>query len=224
MNEKNVILSPSLLSCDFAKIGDELKDIENCGVRFIHLDVMDGHFVPNISFGVPVIKSIRKSSSLVFDTHLMISNPEKYIKQFVDAGSDYVTFHVEADCDPKRTIDAIHSLGAKAGISVKPGTDAEAIFEYLPYVDLVLVMTVEPGFGGQSYMHGMLPKIAAIRRELDRIGSKALLSVDGGIGVGTAGITVEAGADMLVAGSAVFGKPDRKKACEDILNEIAERK
>lgn len=224
MNEKNVILSPSLLSCDFAKIGDELKDIENCGVKFIHLDVMDGHFVPNISFGVPVIKSIRKSSTLVFDTHLMISDPEKYIKQFVDAGSDYVTFHVEADCDPGRTIDAIHALGAKAGISVKPKTDAEAIFEYLPYVDLVLVMTVEPGFGGQSYMHGMLPKITAIRRELDRIGSEALLSVDGGIGVGTAGITVEAGADMLVAGSAVFGKPDRKKACEDILNEIAERK
>ena len=224
MNEKNVILSPSLLSCDFAKIGDELKDIENCGVKFIHLDVMDGHFVPNISFGVPVIKSIRKSSTLVFDTHLMISDPEKYIKQFVDAGSDYVTFHVEADCDPGRMIDAIHALGAKAGISVKPKTDAEAIFEYLPYVDLVLVMTVEPGFGGQSYMHGMLPKITAIRRELDRIGSEALLSVDGGIGVGTAGITVEAGADMLVAGSAVFGKPDRKKACEDILNEIAERK
>ncbi len=219
MNEKNIILSPSLLSCDFAKIGEELKDIENCGVKFIHLDVMDGHFVPNISFGVPVIKSIRKSSGLVFDTHLMISEPEKYIKQFIDAGSDYVTFHVEADCDVMRTVNTIHSLGAKAGISVKPGTDAEEIFEYLPYVDLILVMTVEPGFGGQTYMHGMLPKIKKLRDELDRIGSSALLSVDGGVGVGTAGITVEAGADMLVAGSAVFGKKDRKKACEEILDE-----
>ena len=204
MNEKNVILSPSLLSCDFAKIGSELKDIENCGVKFIHLDVMDGHFVPNISFGVPVIKSIRKSSSLIFDTHLMISDPEKYIKQFVDAGSDYVTFHVESDCDPKRTIDAIHALGAKAGISVKPKTDAEAIFEYLPYVDLVLVMTVEPGFGGQCYMEKCTEKIRTLRESLSAAGYDTDIQVDGGITRDNIEVVLEAGANVIVMGSSVF--------------------
>ncbi|MDD4124450.1 MAG: ribulose-phosphate 3-epimerase [Eubacteriales bacterium] len=217
MEEKAIILSPSLLSCDFARAGEQLMTLENAGLRYLHLDVMDGVFVPNISFGVPVIKSIRKSTRLIFDTHLMIESPERYIDDFIAAGSDFVTVHAEATKKPAAVLKAIRAKGAKAGISLKPGTGAAEIFDLLPLCDIVLVMTVEPGFGGQSFMEAMLPKIKAIRNELDRIGSGAFLSADGGIDVKTAPLAAGAGVDMLVAGSAVFGKPDMARAAADIL-------
>lgn len=217
MEEKRIILSPSLLSCDFARAGEQIKLLERSGIKYLHLDVMDGVFVPNISFGIPVIKSIRKSTGLIFDTHLMIDKPERYIDDFISAGSDYVTIHAEATANPAEVLCQIRKKGARPGISLKPGTKAEEIFGLLPLCDIVLVMTVEPGFGGQSFMADMLPKITEIRKELDRIGSKAFLSVDGGIDAATASLVVKAGADMLVAGSAVFGKPDIAKAAEDIL-------
>ena len=220
MEEKTIILSPSLLSCDFARAGEQLRILENTGVRYLHLDVMDGVFVPNISFGMPVIKSIRKSTRLIFDTHLMIDRPERYISDFIAAGSDYVTIHTEATKNPAAVLEAIRAKGAKVGISLKPGTKAAEIFPLLTLCDIVLVMTVEPGFGGQSFMEDMLPKIVAVRNELDRIGSKAFLSADGGIDEKTAPLAVRAGADMLVAGSAVFGKPDIAKAAGDIMKAV----
>lgn len=217
MEEKRVILSPSLLSCDFARVGKQLKTLEKAGIMYLHLDVMDGIFVPNISFGIPVIKSIRKATNLVFDTHLMIDRPERYIEQFIKAGSDYVTVHAEATQNPAEVLRGIKAKGAKAGVSLKPGTKAGEIFELLPLCDIVLVMTVEPGFGGQTFMAEMLPKIREIREELDRIDSGAILSVDGGIDRDTAPLVVAAGADMLVAGSAIFGKKDITKAAMNIL-------
>ncbi len=223
MEEKAIILSPSLLSCDFARAGEQLKILENAGIRYLHLDVMDGFFVPNISFGVPVIKSIRKSTSLIFDTHLMIDRPERFIDDFIAAGSDCVTIHAEATDDPKAVLEQIIAKGAKAGISLKPGTPAEKIYEFLPLCSIVLVMTVEPGFGGQGYMNEMTPKIAAMRKELDRIKSNAILSADGGINIKTAPVAAKAGAEMLVAGSAVFGKTDPASAARDIIKAAYSR-
>lgn len=220
MEEKCVFLSPSLLSCDFGSVSKQLEILENAGVKHLHLDVMDGIFVPNISFGIPVIKSIRKSTNMIFDTHLMIDRPERYIDAFIKAGSDYVTIHAEATEYPARVLKDIRAKGAKAGISLKPKTKAGDIFELLPLCDIILVMTVEPGFGGQTFMADMLPKIKEIRHELDRISSPAILSVDGGIDKDTAPLVVEAGANMLVAGSAVFGKEDIAKAAMDILNSV----
>jgi len=214
---KKINLSPSLLACDFARAGEQITKLENCGVEFLHLDVMDGIFVPNISFGIPVIASIRKSSKMIFDTHLMITQPERYIDDFVKAGSDYITIHVEATDKAEETLKAIKSHGVKAGISLKPGTNAEEIFPYLPLCDLVLVMSVEPGFGRQKFMYDMMPKVKKIRNELDRIKSSALLSVDGGVDKETAKFCTENGADTLVAGSAVFKYDDLKKAADDII-------
>jgi len=198
-------VAPSLLSADFARLKDEIANIEAGGADLLHLDIMDGHFVPNLSFGVPVVAKIRPTTRLFFDTHLMIDEPARYAKPFADAGADLITFHIEVKDDPRRVIDSIREAGALVGVSVKPKTPADAIFEIVDRVDLVLVMTVEPGFGGQRYMGEQEPKIAAIK---PRLREDQRLEVDGGIDPATAPRAAAAGADTFVAGSSVFGQPD----------------
>ena len=174
-----IILSPSLLAADFTKLSQDIKQAEEGGAKYLHLDVMDGIFVPNISFGLPVIESLRKCTEMVFDVHLMISEPERYIERFIKAGADIVTFHIEATEKPLECIDLIHSEGKKAGIAISPKTPADAVYPYLDKVDMVLCMTVEPGYGGQKYMADMESKISALR---ERAGENILIEVDGGIG------------------------------------------
>ena len=213
-----IIISPSVLSCDYGKMGAEVQRMEQSGAEWIHFDVMDGHFVPNITIGVPIVKSLKKYMNGKADVHLMISDPLAYVGPFAEAGADILTFHVEADSDVQATIDAIHAAGMEASLSVKPGTPAEAVFPYLKDLDMVLVMTVEPGFGGQSFMADMLPKIRAVRAEIERRGLRCEIEVDGGIDAETAKLVKEAGANVLVAGSSVFGKPDRAAALEALRN------
>ena len=205
-----VKISPSLLSCDFSKMGEECVNMEKCGADWLHIDVMDGHFVPNITLGAPIVKALRKTSSLTFDVHLMISDPYKYAEDFVKAGADIITFHYESDSDVEKTIDLIRSLGCKAGLSVKPGTPIEKVFPYLDKLSMVLVMTVEPGFGGQSFMADMMPKVAAVREECAQRGLDVDIQVDGGISIKTVDEAAKAGANVLVAGSAVFGAESPK--------------
>lgn len=214
--KRRTVISPSFLAADFARLDRELDDVARAGAEYIHLDVMDGVFVPNISFGLPVISSLRAVSKLVFDTHLMIVEPEKYVARFARAGADIITFHLEATNDPAGTLRLIRENGARAAISIKPGTPAEAVFPYIPLCDMILVMTVEPGFGGQKFMSDMLPKIAAIRAEADRIGADIDIQVDGGIDAVTAAECARAGANVFVAGSSVFGAADRADAVSAI--------
>jgi len=217
IDNHRLLIAPSLLAADFARLGEEVKAVEAAGAEALHLDVMDGHFVPNISFGADVIKAVRKYSNALFDTHLMISEPLRYTPNFIKAGSQHITFHVESDDDPAAVIRAIHDGGCTAGLSVKPKTPAEAVFPFLESLELVLVMTVEPGFGGQSFMADQLPKIAALRQEIDRRGLKVHLEVDGGIAAATAAQVKAAGATMLVAGSSVFRSPDGYAAAVSAL-------
>ena len=209
---REIIISPSILAADYGKLAEEITKVVNAGAEYVHIDVMDGHFVPNISIGVPVVQSIRKVTSAVFDCHLMISNPIDYIDAFVKAGADLISFHVESNSDISETIKKITSANKKAALVVKPNTPINVVFPYLKDISMVLVMTVEPGFGGQSFMEDMLPKVTALREEIERQGLNVDIQVDGGVDNITASACKDAGANVLVAGSYIFKSPDVKEA------------
>lgn len=211
------IISPSMLSADFGNLERDTKMIDRSAAEWVHIDVMDGVFVPNISFGFPVMKPIRKATNKVLDVHLMIVEPEKYVRRFVEAGADYVTFHYEATDDIEGCIKAIREAGAKVGISIKPATDATALTDILSKVDLVLVMSVEPGFGGQSFIDGSLDKIRDLAKMRREQGLDFIIEVDGGISAKNAAEVFNAGAEALVAGSAVFGAADPEAEIENML-------
>jgi len=217
MDNGKILISPSILAADFAALGADVAKAEKAGVEMLHVDVMDGHFVPNISIGPPVVKSLRSATALPLDVHLMISDPLRYVESFVKAGSDHITFHIESDSDPEDTIRAIRDAGLSTGISLKPATPASAVIPYLERLDMVLVMTVEPGFGGQSFMADMLPKIREIREAITAAGLNTHLEVDGGIDAGTVSLVAEAGANAMVAGTSVFRHPEGvSKAVEEL--------
>ena len=205
------ILSPSILSADYMHFHEDMDRTKADGAKWLHVDIMDGHFVPNMSFGYAWVKAMRKITDLVLDVHLMIDTPIKYAEEFCKAGADYLTIHVEADTPEniEKTLALIRSLGVKPGIVVKPNTPAEAVEKYLPMVDLVLVMTVEPGFGGQKFMEHMMPKLKQLRTMLDKVNPGCYLEVDGGVDLTTAEICKANGANVLVAGSAFYGNADR---------------
>ncbi len=203
-----MLVAPSILTCDFAHFAQELDFVKQSGADMVHLDVMDGVFVPNLSFGPPVIERLRPCSDMFFDVHLMMQYPDRLIEAFAKAGADLINFHIESDAPVAETLDKIHALGKKAALTIKPKTPASAVFPYLDKVDMVLVMTVEPGFGGQSFMEDMMPKVKELRAEIDRRGLSVSIQVDGGIASKTAPIAAAAGADIAVVGSALFNADD----------------
>ena len=211
-----VKIAPSILSADFSNLGEEIKDVERGGADYIHVDVMDGHFVPNITIGPLVVKSIRPITKLPLDVHLMIENPDLYISEFVQAGADIISVHVEACPHLHRTIQLIKSQGVKAGVVLNPATSVETIKHIIKDIDLILFMTVNPGFGGQNFIHSVLPKIEEASRMAKELGLDIEIEVDGGVNEETAKLCVEAGANLLVAGSAVFNTTDRKQAITKI--------
>ena len=212
------ILSPSILSCDYMNMQRDFEACKEYGCKWLHVDIMDGHFVPNLSFGYSLVKAMRPITDLELDVHLMIDTPIKYAEEFCKAGADYLTIHVEADTPEniKKTLELIRSLGVKPGIVVKPKTPASAVAEYLPMVDLVLVMTVEPGFGGQKFMADMMPKVKELRTMLDEVNPSCHLEVDGGVDLNTCVTCKENGADVLVAGSAYFKATDKATFVKEI--------
>ena len=201
-------LSPSILSADFANLERDVKIITDAGADWIHVDVMDGHFVPNISIGVPVVTSLRKATDGFLDVHLMITDPDKYVPAFIKAGADLVNFHVEVECNIEAVLKEIKAAGKKTGLTIKPNTPPEAVFPYLPLLDMVLVMSVEPGFGGQSFMPNSIPKIKVLKEKITELGLDCEIEIDGGINLKNAPEVIEAGCDILVAGSSVFNAPD----------------
>lgn len=200
------ILAPSLLAADFAVLGQQIEETERMGAKYLHIDVMDGVFVPSISFGMPVIQSIRKISRQFFDVHLMITDPIRYIREFAECGADGITFHLEAAEDPDAVIGRIREHGLKAGMSIRPGTPLEAVYPYLDRVEMILIMSVEPGFGGQNFMPEAYERISRLRKKIDACGLSVKIEVDGGIGKKNVQEVIAAGADICVAGSAVFKK------------------
>jgi ribulose-phosphate 3-epimerase len=211
---------PSILSADFANLARDVQIVQQAGAQSIQVDVMDGHFVPNLTVGPDVVKALRRASSIFLDLHLMIENPLDYIDAFAKAGADLITLHVEACEDPQHAIARIHGLGKKAGLAIRPKTPVTALWPYLDDLDMALVMTVEPGFGGQAFMPEMLPKVEALRARLGWNAPRCRLQVDGGINVKTAPLAAAAGADSLVAGSAVFGAPDVPRAFQELQKLI----
>ena len=210
------ILSPSILAADFKNLGRQIVDVDNAGAQYIHIDVMDGSFVPSISFGMPLIKSIRSATDKVFDVHLMIVDPIRYIREFAEIGADIITFHLEAAPDVNAVIDEIHSLGKRAGLSIKPGTPVKELVPYLDKVDMILVMTVEPGFGGQPFIEDSYDRIKAVRAMLTERGLDTDIQVDGGITKENVRSVIEAGANVIVAGSTVY-RGDAARNTKDLL-------
>ena len=215
-----LIISPSLLAADFSKLGEEIKKVENAGVSYLHLDVMDGIFVPNISFGVPMISSLRKQSKLVFDVHLMITEPQRYVDDFIKAGADLLTIHYESCENPLKIVRYIREKGIKAAVAIKPATPAEVLFPLLPELDMVLVMTVEPGFGGQKLIPETVEKVRILRKYMLDHGLNVDIQVDGGITAENLPLVTEAGANVVVAGSAIFN-PEDPAAVIDAMNRQA---
>lgn len=209
-------IAPSVLAADFGRLAEEIQEIERAGADLLHLDIMDGCFVPNLSYGIPVVQAIRRTTSLFLDTHLMLADPGKYLAPFRDAGADSLTVHIEVCADPRDLADEIHRLGAECGVAINPGTAAESLFPSLGDLDLALVMSVEPGFGGQSFMADSVPKISALRLQADAAQLALKVEVDGGINLTNAASCRTAGADILVAGSSVFGAEDRKAAIAEL--------
>ncbi|KON92149.1 ribulose-phosphate 3-epimerase [Rossellomorea marisflavi] len=209
-------IAPSILSADFSKLGEDIREVEAGGADYIHVDVMDGHFVPNITLGPPIVKAIRPITGLPLDVHLMISEPAKYVDAFADAGADYITVHVEADPHIHRTIQLIKNRGVKAGVVLNPGTASELFKPLIADIDMVLLMTVNPGFGGQAFIPSVVTKIKEIRKWADELNPALEIEVDGGINPETIAVCAEAGADVFVAGSAIYNQSDRKKAIEDL--------
>ena len=210
------IVAPSILSADFGNLERDIKMIDHSAAEWVHIDVMDGVFVPNISFGFPVMKPVRKATTKILDVHLMIVNPERYVERFRDAGASIITVHYEACADLKRTIDLIHSCGVKAGVSINPETPTSVLREILPCVDLVLIMSVHPGFGGQKFMEDSLQKICEVKRMISEENLSCLIEVDGGIGLGNVEKVVRAGADAVVAGAAVFSAESPESVIRDM--------
>ena len=211
-----MLIAPSLLSCDFARFGEEIARMDKAGADFMHLDIMDAHFVPNLTFGAPVIKFVREYSKKPFDVHLMISEPLRYIEDFAKAGADIITFHIESDSPIQETIDKIKSFGIKPGLVIKPGTPVESVFPYLQDLYMVLVMTVEPGFGGQSFMADMMPKVEALKAKREELSLDFLIEADGGIADNTIAVAAKAGVDVAVAGTAVFKAENAEEKIKEL--------
>ncbi|MEK7855080.1 MAG: ribulose-phosphate 3-epimerase [Acidobacteriota bacterium] len=210
-------IAPSILSADFARLADEIRAVQEGGATVLHVDVMDGHFVPNITIGLPVVRSLRKATTMTIDCHLMISEPGVYAEQFVKAGADMVSVHVEADAHLHRTLTSISGAGAKAGIAINPATPLSSLEEALPYADFVLIMSVNPGFGGQAFIETALDKVRRLRRMIDERGLSTKIEIDGGIDGSNILEVVEAGADILVAGSAIYGRPSPTAAVRELI-------